>query len=87
MFDRCISYNCKSDNKCGRAADEPIHPGSWVYVIIALGIIGCESTRYCELHEWRLKGYVSHSRSHGSALVLPQTNQKREAGQAGAILQ
>ncbi|EIW71414.1 hypothetical protein TREMEDRAFT_27793 [Tremella mesenterica DSM 1558] len=34
----CLSYNCGSDHKCGRAADEPIHPGTYAYVLVGLGI-------------------------------------------------
>ncbi|WVR07924.1 hypothetical protein IAU60_004967 [Kwoniella sp. DSM 27419] len=36
----CQSYNCQADGKCGKAADEPIHPGAWQYVLVALGIAG-----------------------------------------------
>lgn len=35
---RCISYNCESRGVCGRAADEPIHPATWVYALVGLGI-------------------------------------------------
>lgn len=40
---RCISYNCKDDGTCGRAADEPIHPATWVYAVIGVGIVLRES--------------------------------------------
>ncbi|KAL7425219.1 hypothetical protein Q5752_000907 [Cryptotrichosporon argae] len=36
----CLSYNCESSGKCGRAADDPLHPGAWVYVIVGLAIVG-----------------------------------------------
>ncbi|KAK1923443.1 hypothetical protein DB88DRAFT_491269 [Papiliotrema laurentii] len=35
----CISYNCESNGKCGRAADEPIHPPAYSYVLVGLGIV------------------------------------------------
>ncbi|ORY34638.1 hypothetical protein BCR39DRAFT_513745 [Naematelia encephala] len=35
----CLSYNCEASGKCGHAADEPLHPKPWVYVIIGLGIL------------------------------------------------
>lgn len=38
MF-RCLSYNCQSNNKCGKAADEQSHPGVWVYPVIGLSIL------------------------------------------------
>jgi len=36
----CLSYNCGSDGKCGAPADQPIHPPSYAYVLVGLGIIG-----------------------------------------------
>ncbi|RSH93179.1 hypothetical protein EHS25_007532 [Saitozyma podzolica] len=36
----CLSYNCLASDVCGRAADSPITPAAWVYVLVALGIIG-----------------------------------------------
>jgi hypothetical protein len=39
---RCISYNCESNGKCGRAADEPIHPPAYSYVLVGLGIVICK---------------------------------------------
>jgi hypothetical protein len=38
----CQSYNCPSDGKCGRNADEPIHPPTYSFVLIGLGIVICE---------------------------------------------
>ncbi len=37
---RCLSYNCDSSGKCGRAADEPLTPAAFVYALIGLGIVG-----------------------------------------------
>ncbi|WVQ84452.1 hypothetical protein IAT38_006604 [Cryptococcus sp. DSM 104549] len=35
----CLSYNCDDDGKCGRAADDVIHPPAWQYVLVGLGIV------------------------------------------------
>lgn len=39
----CMSYNCQDDGKghklCGKAADEPLKPQPWVYVVIGLAIV------------------------------------------------
>lgn len=35
----CASYNCPSSKKCGRNAEEPIHPPVYSFVLIGLGII------------------------------------------------
>ncbi|WRT69837.1 uncharacterized protein IL334_006828 [Kwoniella shivajii] len=35
----CLTYNCAADGKCGKAADDPIHPPAWQYVLIGLGIV------------------------------------------------
>ncbi|WVQ66202.1 uncharacterized protein L199_004381 [Kwoniella botswanensis] len=35
----CSTYNCGDDGKCGKAADDPIHPGAWQYVLVGLGIV------------------------------------------------
>ncbi|ODO03578.1 hypothetical protein L198_02426 [Cryptococcus wingfieldii CBS 7118] len=34
----CLSYNCADDGRCGKAADDVIHPPVWQYVLIGLGI-------------------------------------------------
>ncbi|ORX37634.1 hypothetical protein BD324DRAFT_680542 [Kockovaella imperatae] len=34
----CLTYNCQN-NKCDRAAYEPIHPPAWVFVVVGLGIV------------------------------------------------
>ncbi|WWD20420.1 hypothetical protein CI109_104896 [Kwoniella shandongensis] len=34
----CLSYNC-DNSKCGKAADAVVHPPSWQYVLIGLGIL------------------------------------------------
>lgn len=36
---RCVSYNCKANGVCGKAADEPLKTQPWVYVIIGLAIV------------------------------------------------
>lgn len=38
-----MSYNCPDDKKCGRNADEPIHPPTYSFVLIGLGIVICQS--------------------------------------------
>jgi len=35
----CFSYNCQADGTCGKAADEPLKPQPWVYVVIGLAIV------------------------------------------------
>lgn len=35
----CFSYNCQADGTCGKAADEPLKPKPWVYVVIGLAIV------------------------------------------------
>jgi len=37
---RCDSWNCLSTGVCGETAATPHHFGTWVYVLVALGIIG-----------------------------------------------
>ena len=37
---RCDSWNCLSSGFCGASAATPRHFGVWVYVLVALGIIG-----------------------------------------------
>ncbi|KAK4686046.1 hypothetical protein P7C73_g4080, partial [Tremellales sp. Uapishka_1] len=34
----CLSYNC-NNGKCGRAADQPVHAGNYVYALVGLGIV------------------------------------------------
>ncbi|PPQ70688.1 hypothetical protein CVT24_000170 [Panaeolus cyanescens] len=36
----CETFNCQSSGVCGVAASTPRHFGAWVYVLVALGIIG-----------------------------------------------
>ncbi|WVF68362.1 hypothetical protein IAT40_003127 [Kwoniella sp. CBS 6097] len=36
----CATYNCGNDARCGKAADDAIHPPAWKYVLVALGIVG-----------------------------------------------
>ncbi|CAD6571551.1 MAG: hypothetical protein TREMPRED_000313 [Tremellales sp. Tagirdzhanova-0007] len=36
----CLSYNCESSGRCGAAADVPLHPRSYVYILVGLGILG-----------------------------------------------
>ncbi|KII92094.1 hypothetical protein PLICRDRAFT_27352 [Plicaturopsis crispa FD-325 SS-3] len=36
----CLSYNCMSSGKCGKGADQPRHVGVWVYVVVAIAILG-----------------------------------------------
>ncbi|KAF4621243.1 hypothetical protein D9613_000652 [Agrocybe pediades] len=36
----CDSWNCLSSGVCGETAATPHHFGTWVYVLVALGIIG-----------------------------------------------
>lgn len=52
---RCLSYNCLSSLVCGRAADEPVHAESWVYALVGLGIVACESCLPLQLHESNIK--------------------------------
>jgi len=40
MAPRCESYNCNMNGVCGIAAATPRHFGLWVYILVALGIIG-----------------------------------------------
>ncbi|OWZ51965.1 hypothetical protein C356_02159 [Cryptococcus neoformans c45] len=35
----CLSYNCEDNGKCGKAANDVIHPPAWQYVLIGLGIV------------------------------------------------
>nr|ODN86763.1 hypothetical protein L203_04013 [Cryptococcus depauperatus CBS 7841] len=35
----CLSYNCEDNGKCGKAADDVIHPPAWQYVFIGLSIV------------------------------------------------
>jgi len=37
---QCLSYNCGADGTCGAAADDPIHPPSYAYVLVGVGIVG-----------------------------------------------
>ena len=43
-FHRCLSYNCLASGVCGKDPREPHHVGVWVYVVIAIGIFGGESS-------------------------------------------
>jgi len=36
----CTSNNCKEDLTCGLSQDAPAHFGSWVYVVVGVGIFG-----------------------------------------------
>jgi hypothetical protein len=36
----CDSYNCLASGTCGVTAATPRHFGAWVYILVALGIIG-----------------------------------------------
>jgi len=36
----CASYNCLSTGVCGKAAEAPNSFGTWVYVLVAIGIFG-----------------------------------------------
>lgn len=40
---RCLSYNCV-DGTCRKATDDPNHPRTWVYAIVAVLIILCKSS-------------------------------------------
>lgn len=39
-FFRCSSWNCLSSGTCGVDTTIPKHVGTWVYVVVALGIFG-----------------------------------------------
>lgn len=41
MSSRCLTYNC-IDSTCRKAADDPNHPGTWVYAIVAVLIVLCK---------------------------------------------
>ncbi|KAJ8481514.1 hypothetical protein ONZ45_g15292 [Pleurotus djamor] len=36
----CESWNCQIDGTCGISADVPRHLGTWVYIVVGIGIIG-----------------------------------------------
>ncbi|EJD53791.1 hypothetical protein AURDEDRAFT_110538 [Auricularia subglabra TFB-10046 SS5] len=36
----CISNNCDLDRKCGIRPDEPAHFPMWIYIVVAVGIVG-----------------------------------------------
>lgn len=38
---RCLTYNC-IDGTCRKATDDPNHPGTWVYALVAVLIVGSE---------------------------------------------
>ena len=83
-FYRCLSYNCQND-KCDRAADEPIHPGTWVFVVVGLGIVICMFDSVI-LMSWP-DPVLSDRRYNGIAVVRASSNAPREPSQIGAILQ
>jgi hypothetical protein len=64
---RCLSYNCESDGKCGRAADEPIHPPPYSYALVGIGIIARKLIRVIRVTQ----AHVSDSGHYGYAMVLP----------------
>lgn len=35
----CFSFNCQENGTCGKAADEPLKPKAWEYVVIGLAIV------------------------------------------------
>lgn len=37
---RCASYNCLASGVCGYPAEAPRHFGTWVYIVVAVGIFG-----------------------------------------------
>ena len=59
---RCDSWNCLSTGVCGVTAATPRHFGAYVYVLVALGIIGGKCCRdhllgrcanvFCSRHVW-----------------------------------
>lgn len=42
MWKRCLSYNCEDNGKCGKAANDVVHPPAWQYVLVGLGIVICK---------------------------------------------
>lgn len=47
VYTRCGSLNCMNTGVCGISASSPRRFGSWVYVFVALGIIGGEYNSIC----------------------------------------
>jgi hypothetical protein len=40
MTFRCSTYNCLSSGVCGKAPEAPNQFGTWVYIVVAVGIFG-----------------------------------------------
>ena len=83
LTNRCQSYNCEANAKCGRSFDEPIQAPAYAYALIAVGIVLRESAATGE----RRQLIGSHSWNFYRSVVPPQADEEGESNQAGAVLQ
>lgn len=89
MWKRCLSYNCEDNGKCGKAANDVVHPPAWQYVLVGLGIVICKCQIPLSQSELSLTFFFSFSdcRRYDRSLVYAPSMEKRKAGHARAILQ
>lgn len=73
----CFSFNCLADGKCGKAADEPLKPKVWEYVVIGIAIVvvivGVMTALWFLHRRWREENQVQLEQYYNEQIAYRQS--------------